>query len=102
MSGHPNVSCIFTPCPTPCPAPPTSYATVYTMAPVFSLVLDEDVTPEDALDFPELYKDLMKVWGGVGWGGVGECDSVIVVLFPCTLVPGKISVLQNVLFMDFN
>jgi phospholipid-translocating ATPase len=36
------------------------YATVYTMAPVFSLVLDEDVSSEDALDFPELYKELMK------------------------------------------
>ena len=40
------------------------------MAPVFSLVLDEDVTSEDALDFPELYKDLMKVT---------ECTCVYVV-----------------------
>ena len=37
------------------------YATVYTMAPVFSLVLDEDVSPDIALMYPELYRDLMKV-----------------------------------------
>lgn len=37
------------------------YATVYTMAPVFSLVLDEDVSADVALTYPELYSDLMKV-----------------------------------------
>lgn len=31
------------------------------MYPVFSLVLDKDVTPETALMYPELYKDLTKV-----------------------------------------
>ena len=31
------------------------------MAPVFSLVWDEDVSVKTALTFPELYKDLMKV-----------------------------------------
>jgi phospholipid-translocating ATPase len=36
------------------------YATVYTMAPVFSLVLDEDVSSDIALMYPELYRDLMK------------------------------------------
>ncbi|XP_073677568.1 probable phospholipid-transporting ATPase IIB [Garra rufa] len=36
------------------------YATVYTMFPVFSLVLDQDVKPEMALLYPELYKDLTK------------------------------------------
>ncbi|KAI9498324.1 hypothetical protein BDB00DRAFT_867486 [Zychaea mexicana] len=36
------------------------YATVYTMAPVFSLVLDQDVSEEIALLYPELYKDLTK------------------------------------------
>jgi len=36
------------------------YATVYTMAPVFSLVLDEDVTEEIAFQFPELYGELQK------------------------------------------
>ncbi|XP_059148843.1 probable phospholipid-transporting ATPase IIB isoform X1 [Physella acuta] len=36
------------------------YATVYTMYPVFSLVLDTDVSPEIALTYPELYKDLTK------------------------------------------
>ena len=37
------------------------YATVYTMAPVFSLVLDRDVSEDLALLYPELYKDLVKV-----------------------------------------
>lgn len=36
------------------------YATLYTMFPVFSLVLDQDVTPQVALTYPELYKDLSK------------------------------------------
>nr|CAI5820213.1 unnamed protein product [Callosobruchus analis] len=36
------------------------YATVYTMFPVFSLVLDQDVSPEIALRYPELYKELAK------------------------------------------
>ena len=42
--------------------PPYRYATVYTMAPVFSLVLDEDVSADIALMYPELYRDLMKVY----------------------------------------
>lgn len=44
------------------------------MFPVFSLVLDEDVKPDMALLYPELYKDLTKVArtsstfsGGAGW-----------------------------------
>lgn len=36
------------------------YATVYTMFPVFSLVLDKDVSPNIALTYPELYKELSK------------------------------------------
>ncbi|CAI2161967.1 5677_t:CDS:10 [Funneliformis geosporum] len=36
------------------------YSTVYTMAPVFSLVLDKDVNEDIALQFPELYKELTK------------------------------------------
>ncbi|XP_063714834.1 probable phospholipid-transporting ATPase IIA isoform X3 [Symsagittifera roscoffensis] len=38
----------------------TGYATVYTMFPVFSLVYDQDVTPEIAMMYPELYKELLK------------------------------------------
>ncbi|KAI8914779.1 hypothetical protein DFJ77DRAFT_431040 [Powellomyces hirtus] len=37
------------------------YATVFTMAPVFSLVLDRDVSEDTALLYPELYKELRKV-----------------------------------------
>ena len=36
------------------------YATVFTMFPVFSLVLDTDVSGRIALTYPELYKDLAK------------------------------------------
>ncbi|KAI0758873.1 aminophospholipid-transporting P-type ATPase [Fomes fomentarius] len=36
------------------------YATAYTMAPVFSLVLDQDVNEDLALLYPELYKELTK------------------------------------------
>lgn len=36
------------------------YATLYTMFPVFSLVLDKDVSGEIALKYPELYKELSK------------------------------------------
>ncbi len=37
-----------------------AYATIYTMFPVFSLVLDKDVPGRIALTYPELYKDLAK------------------------------------------
>ena len=33
---------------------------MYTMAPVLSLVLDEDVSADVALMYPELYQELMK------------------------------------------
>ncbi|CAG8498992.1 13491_t:CDS:10 [Ambispora leptoticha] len=36
------------------------YSTIYTMAPVFSLVLDQDVNHRIAMEFPELYKELTK------------------------------------------
>ncbi|KAH0552697.1 probable phospholipid-transporting ATPase IIB isoform X1 [Cotesia glomerata] len=36
------------------------YATLFTMFPVFSLVLDKDVSREVAIRFPELYKELSK------------------------------------------
>eukprot|EP01094_Clydonella_sp_ATCC50884_P010690 TRINITY_DN20543_c0_g1_i1.p1 TRINITY_DN20543_c0_g1~~TRINITY_DN20543_c0_g1_i1.p1 ORF type:complete len:603 (-),score=158.32 TRINITY_DN20543_c0_g1_i1:134-1705(-) len=36
------------------------YSTWYTMAPVFALVLDEDVKKSDAFTFPELYQELQK------------------------------------------
>ena len=36
------------------------YATVYTMLPVFSLVLDKDVDGFIALRYPELYAELTK------------------------------------------
>lgn len=40
--------------------PAHSYGTIYTMFPVFSLVLDKDVSGKIALTYPELYKELSK------------------------------------------
>ena len=37
------------------------YATIYTIAPEFSLVLDRDLNEDLALSYPELYKELTKV-----------------------------------------
>ena len=37
------------------------YTTIYTMAPVFSLVLDRDITEDIAMLYPELYRELTKV-----------------------------------------
>uniref|UniRef100_A0A7E4VPP5 Phospholipid-transporting ATPase n=1 Tax=Panagrellus redivivus TaxID=6233 RepID=A0A7E4VPP5_PANRE len=37
-----------------------AYSTAYTMLPVFSLVVDRDVTADNAITYPELYKDLCK------------------------------------------
>ena len=36
------------------------YSTLYTMFPVFSLVLDEDVDAQTAFMYPELYRELQK------------------------------------------
>ncbi|XP_055713662.1 probable phospholipid-transporting ATPase IIA isoform X2 [Phlebotomus papatasi] len=36
------------------------YATLYTMFPVFSLVLDQDISAHIAVTYPELYKELSK------------------------------------------
>jgi phospholipid-translocating ATPase len=36
------------------------YATIFTMAPAFSLVYDRDVSEDTAILYPELYKDLKK------------------------------------------
>lgn len=44
-----------------CGGCPSRYSTIYTMFPVFSLVLDKDVKSEVAMLYPELYKDLLKV-----------------------------------------
>lgn len=37
------------------------YTTLFTMAPVFSLVLDQDVPERLVFVYPELYKELQKV-----------------------------------------
>lgn len=42
------------------------------MFPVFSLVLDKDVKSEVAMLYPELYKDLLKVWAIFVCFGLGQ------------------------------
>ena len=66
------------------------YATIYTMAPVFSLVLDRDVNEDLALLYPELYKELTKVM------------SIIITFFCRTdngILPGSSFVIQDFLSM---
>ena len=53
------------------------YATIYTMAPVFSLVLDRDVNEDLALLYPELYKELTKVSGFILFCLAGESYSKV-------------------------
>ena len=67
------------------------YATVYTMAPVFSLVLDRDVNEDLALLYPELYKELTKV-------GVHVRDLHMVLIASI----GPRPILQNVLHVVNN
>jgi len=69
------------------------YATIYTMAPVFSLVLDRDVNEDLALLYPELYKELTKV----------SSASVIFVMF-LTLVSylGTSFVFQDIFPMAYD
>jgi hypothetical protein len=46
------------------------YATVYTMFPVFSLVVDYDVADSIVMLYPELYNDLTKVGTAPALAGV--------------------------------
>ena len=71
----------FAPIPLYGPVLIVGYATIFTTGPVFSLVLDEDVSEHNALKFPELYRELQKrrflsiktftmwVWKAVYQGG---------------------------------
>jgi phospholipid-translocating ATPase len=65
------------------------YATLYTMAPVFSLVLDRDVNEDVALLYPELYKELVKVRTLSLCPCMCSCD--------CHRASGKSIVLQDIL-----
>jgi phospholipid-translocating ATPase len=63
------------------------YATLYTMAPVFSLVLDRDLNEDLALLYPELYKELTKVSSISGMSHGGSQD----------YCPGSRVIIQDVL-----
>ncbi|MCP9261064.1 putative phospholipid-transporting ATPase IIB [Dirofilaria immitis] len=52
-----------------------TYSTVYTMLPVFSLVVDRDVTALNALTYPELYKELGKGRSAIMYGALLVFDS---------------------------
>lgn len=67
------------------------YATIYTMAPVFSLVLDTDVNEDLALIYPELYKELTKVRPARTW--------IITLLQIFFFFSGPSALLQDVLSM---
>uniref|UniRef100_A0A8B9D0V2 Phospholipid-transporting ATPase n=1 Tax=Anser brachyrhynchus TaxID=132585 RepID=A0A8B9D0V2_9AVES len=53
------------------------YSTIYTMFPVFSLVLDKDVKSEVAMLYPELYKDLLKPFQDLAVGFRASTGSII-------------------------
>ena len=63
------------------------YATLYTMAPVFSLVLDRDVNEDVSLLYPELYKELVKV----------SNLSIILMKILLTFFTGPCAIVQNIL-----
>lgn len=79
------------------------YSTFYTMIPVFSLILDEDVKEDIAFTYPELYKDLQKgrslnirtfltwIWKAVFQGG-------IMMLLAIALFEQKIIRIQSITF----
>ena len=69
------------------------YATIYTMAPVFSLVLDRDVNEDLALLYPELYKELTKV---------GSASLVNVMFLTLVSYQGTSFVFQDVLSMAYD
>eukprot|EP01060_Flectonema_neradi_P005335 TRINITY_DN13533_c0_g1_i2.p1 TRINITY_DN13533_c0_g1~~TRINITY_DN13533_c0_g1_i2.p1 ORF type:complete len:1216 (+),score=261.43 TRINITY_DN13533_c0_g1_i2:203-3850(+) len=67
------------------------YSTVYTMFPVFAIVLDEDISEETAYEFPELYSELQK----------SRCLNIRTFLqwvFKATYQGGTIMLLSIVLF----
>eukprot|EP00002_Diphylleia_rotans_P019548 TRINITY_DN3778_c0_g2_i1.p1 TRINITY_DN3778_c0_g2~~TRINITY_DN3778_c0_g2_i1.p1 ORF type:complete len:171 (+),score=38.57 TRINITY_DN3778_c0_g2_i1:347-859(+) len=67
------------------------YATFYTMAPVFSLVLDEDVGRHIVFMYPELYKDLQK-------GRVLSYKTFFIWVFKSVYQGGVIMLMTIVLF----
>ncbi|KAF8462121.1 hypothetical protein BDZ91DRAFT_359359 [Kalaharituber pfeilii] len=70
------------------------YATMYTMAPVFSLVVDRDVNERVARMYPELYKELGEGGGGLSWltfakwVGVSVYQGCLIQGLAQTFVPG--------------
>lgn len=75
------------------------------MFPVFSLVLDKDVKSEVAMLYPELYKDLLKVFsdgshaGFQFWMRRDDCDDFMSHFF---LLTGSTSVFQDIFNMGLN
>ena len=65
------------------------YATIYSMAPVFSPVLDRDLNEDLALSYPELYKEFTKLRSFHS----GTCS-------PCKSLPATVFVLGTSLILQ--
>lgn len=74
------------------------YATVYTMAPVFSLVLDKDVDESLAKLYPELYKELV---GGHSLSYKTFFVWVLVSIYQGTMIQGLSQILVSLKSSDF-
>lgn len=72
------------------------------MFPVFSLVLDKDVKSEVAMLYPELYKDLLKVFDFLGSCQITKGKIFIMTLLNLLIISGSTTFLQNVPHMGFD
>jgi hypothetical protein len=70
------------------------YATIYTLVPVFSLVLDRDLNEDLVLSYPELYKELTKV-SAFHFGICSPCKCLRATVF----VLGTSLILQHLLHL---
>ncbi|KAI1722526.1 aph-1 protein [Ditylenchus destructor] len=74
-----------------------AYSTAYTMLPVFSLVVDRDVTAQNALTYPELYKELGSI---IMYGALFAFDSdfihVVSISFSALIITELIMVAMTV------
>lgn len=73
------------------------------MFPVFSLVLDKDVKSEVAMLYPELYKDLLKVFDThVTLQKKEKKKALLMTLHDFLILSGSTTFLQNIPHMGFD
>lgn len=75
---------------------------MYTMFPVFSLVLDKDVKSEVAMLYPELYKDLLKVFNKCPIKKKSQIEADCGLLIDSFLSTGSTTVFQDFSHMGSN